>query len=423
MDDSPKYRVVVAGVVLPERSRDDVIDALAALFHSRAETMQQLLQGRPVALKKLYARAEADKICIAIKNAGADCGIEEVTALSPHDEALHESPSAVQRESKQKSKRKSQSTSTQESNQESKRSTNDAADVDDADTDTDTESETFAKQCDKGRMEKVLEFVDDNRDYYQYQFKKFGGFDNPNFAFTWHWPSFFGFFYVWAMMRKLWAVAFVHLAGSVVMLTWLQPGIVHIVWTLFWPLTANYLYFIHIRRRLFIAPDPALDRRRPWSRGGGRSLFGLLGGLCIFVLVAISMRDVINERMLLSGIDGFVLREDSHNDLILRQRGDGSMIEPQTQLDSRVDGTLSALNALAFNFRRTVADKTGVERERAIATFEHLIDQRFKDAWGNAIQVRADATGQITLISAGPDGAFNNADDVVLSLNARLGAQ
>ena len=76
----PTYRVIVSGVVRPEKSRAEVIEQLALLFHSRPETMEKLLQGRAVPLTRPYQRAQAEKICRAIHAAGAECRMEEVGA-------------------------------------------------------------------------------------------------------------------------------------------------------------------------------------------------------------------------------------------------------------------------------------------------------------------------------------------------------
>ena len=68
-----KYRVIVSGVVRPECSRAEVLDKLAALFHSRRETMEKLLQGKATPLTREYDRAEAEKIRDAIVDGG--CGV------------------------------------------------------------------------------------------------------------------------------------------------------------------------------------------------------------------------------------------------------------------------------------------------------------------------------------------------------------
>ncbi len=89
MAEPRKYRVVLSGAVLPEKPRAEVLDNLAALFHSRRATMEKLLRGQPVALTKEYSRDQAGEICRAIREAGAECAMEEVGAPdSPPGEGL-----------------------------------------------------------------------------------------------------------------------------------------------------------------------------------------------------------------------------------------------------------------------------------------------------------------------------------------------
>ncbi|MDD9855002.1 MAG: hypothetical protein OXU88_02355, partial [Gammaproteobacteria bacterium] len=69
--ESPKFRVIVSGQVLPEKDRGAALRALAALFHSTPARMERLLRGQPVKLAKPYSRAQAEKICGALNAAGA----------------------------------------------------------------------------------------------------------------------------------------------------------------------------------------------------------------------------------------------------------------------------------------------------------------------------------------------------------------
>ena len=100
MADPPKYRVILSGNLLPEKSRAEVIDKLALLFHSRLETASRLLQGRAVPMTKEYPREQAEKICRAIRAAGAECRMEEIGAAvppTPPDAAAVEDDSAARR--------------------------------------------------------------------------------------------------------------------------------------------------------------------------------------------------------------------------------------------------------------------------------------------------------------------------------------
>ena len=106
-----KYRVVLSGNVIPEADREATLNALARLFNSNARTMESLLQGQAVSLKKEYSKDEAKLICQKIRKAGAQCKMEEIpeveldilseSTLIPPDDlpSSTDTPSAVDRDS------------------------------------------------------------------------------------------------------------------------------------------------------------------------------------------------------------------------------------------------------------------------------------------------------------------------------------
>ena len=423
MADPPKYRVILSGNLLPEKSRAEVIDKLALLFHSRLETASKLLQGKAVPMTKEYPRDQAEKICRAIRTAGAECRMEEIGAPAsptptPPDAAAVEDDSAARRRmeagedetaaaDEDKSAAADEDEPTADADEEES-----AADVDedepaaDADEDESAAADENEPAGATGRESALLGFVAVNTDYYGRQFAKFGDGERPSFALSWHWPAFFVFFF-WAVYRKLWLWAGVNLAGGVVLALTVKPGFVYLAWALFWPLAANYLYFRHARNRVF---QHAPDDGEP-APGGGVSRGAVWMGMVVMFLFSAGLNDLITERMLeqYSERVGDALPEPGS-----RQRGDGSAIDDLTTLAPKVAKTVAMLGVLTTGFKLAASAKGLEDSQQALSAFEQVIAQkRIQDAWGKQIALRQDATGQVVLLSAGPDGRFDNGDDVL----------
>ena len=420
MADPPKYRVILSGNLLPEKSRAEVIDKLALLFHSRLETASKLLQGKAVPMTKEYPRDQAEKICRAIRAAGAECRMEEIGAPAaptptPPDAAAVEDDSAT----RQRTEAGGDETVADADEDEPVADADEeesAADVDEDETAADAdEEETAGAGADAdedepagatGRESALLGFVAVNTDYYACQFAKFGDAERPSFALSWHWPAFFVFFF-WAVYRKLWLWAGVNLAGGVVLALTVKPGFVYLAWALFWPLTANYLYFRHARNRVF-QHAPGDGEPAP---GGGVSRGAVWLGMIVMFLFSAGLNDLITERMLeqYSERVGDALPEPGS-----RQRGDGSAIDDLTTLAPKVAKTVAMLGVLTTGFKLAASAKGLEDSQQALSAFEQVIAQkRIQDAWGKQIALRQDASGQVALISAGPDGRFDNGDDVL----------
>ena len=424
MADPPKYRVILSGNLLPEKSRAEVIDKLALLFHSRLETASKLLQGKAVPMTKEYPRDQAEKICRAIRAAGAECRMEEIGAPvsptpTPPDADLVEDDSAARR----RAEAGEDETATDADEDEPVADADEeesAADVDEDETATDADEEKSAADADEdepdaaeekpagatGRESALLGFVAVNTDYYGRQFAKFGDAERSSFALSWHWPAFFVFFF-WAVYRKLWLWAGVNLAGGVVLALTVKPGFVYLAWALFWPLAANYLYFRHARNRVF-QHAPGDGGPAP---GGGVSRGAVWLGMVVMFLFSAGLNDLITERMLeqYSERVGDALPEPGS-----RQRGDGSAIDDLTTLAPKVAKTVAMLGVLTTGFKLAASAKGLEDSQQALSAFEQVIAQkRIQDAWGKQIALRQDATGQVVLLSAGPDGRFDNGDDVL----------
>ena len=423
MADPPKYRVILSGNLLPEKSRAEVTDKLALLFHSRLETASRLLQGRAVPMTKEYPREQAEKICWAIRTAGAECRMEEIGAAvspTPPDADAVEDDSAARRAEAGEDETvadadedESGTDAAEDDSADAEDETGTDADEDESAADTDEsetaeadENESAAGAKGAGRESALLGFVAVNTDYYGRQFAKFGDAERSSFALSWHWPAFFVFFF-WAVYRKLWLWAGVNLAGGVVLALTVKPGFVYLAWALFWPLAANYLYFRHARNRVF-QHAPGDGGPAP---GGGVSRGAVWLGMVVMFLFSAGLNDLITEKMLAQYSErvGDALPEPGS-----RQRGDGSAIDDLTTLAPKVAKTVAMLGVLTTGFKLAASAKGLEDSQQALSAFEQVIAQkRIQDAWGKQIALRRDATGQVVLLSAGPDGRFDNGDDVL----------
>ena len=413
--DSRKYRVILSGGVLPEKSRTEVVEALAVLFNSRRDTMEQLLRGKPVPLTKRYEREQADTICRAIRQAGAECAVEEIRApeasvaeAAEAEEGASATATATEPPPDDEPEAAASAAREEASEQASEQASEEAPEE---------TPEEAAKQA------AVARFVEVNTGYYLRQFAKFGGAERCAFALSWHWPAFLAFFF-WAVHRKLWLWAGAHLFGSLILLLAFQPGIVYLIWALVWPLTANYLYCRRVRDCVFgnLSGDPGAPRRTDFSpdadldsmiHGGVSRVAVALAVLLMFVL-SLALNSPLSERVL-------QYSERAGGGSLLpgpppgsQQRGDGSSIEGGAALTPRVATTVTLLNGLAAALKLAASDITPGDRQQALFVFRQVVARaKVKDAWGTAIAIQEDAAGQVALVSAGPDERFDSDDDIL----------
>ena len=234
----------------------------------------------------------------------------------------------------------------------------------------------------------ILTFVATNTKYYARQFAKFG--EPPAFKLTWHWPAFFVFFF-WAVYRKLWRWAGVHLAGGIVLALLFDPGFVYLAWAILWPLIANYLYFRHARNCVLAGGDFA-------ARGGvSRGALGV--GVLLMMVLSWALNSHLADNMLERYAEraGEVLPGPG-----TRQRGDGSAIDDLTALDSKTAKTVAELGVLAVSLKLAASQRGLDDNQLALSVFQRALARKIiRDPWGNQIALRETAAGQIALISAG----------------------
>jgi hypothetical protein len=93
-------------------------------------------------------------------------------------------------------------------------------------------------------------FIGPNADAYLAQFKKFTRGPEPRFTLTWHWPTFLFDPFLWFLYRKMYLYAFVYAIGPVATAMLTGDFTVGIVWRVIAGVSANYIYFWHIREQL-----------------------------------------------------------------------------------------------------------------------------------------------------------------------------
>lgn len=522
MSGQPKYRVLVRGTVLPEKSREQVLTELAKLFHSRRATMEKLLQGKTVPLSKVYERAQAEQIRRAIRAAGAECDLQEI--LPRAGEEAVAGANAV---------RDSQAETAEAAGVVN--AAGDAADAvvggtreEGASYNADADAGAESARGDEGQRQShrrgsaeqegagekararrkwwltpmwrrassptaaMLLFIETNAGYYADEFPKFivleRLMDTPRHDYerrwmwtlayvtlffgrlrmmlSWHWPAFFAFFF-WAIYRKMWHWAGVHLCGSLALVLLVSPGWLHLLWAVFWPLIANYLYFRHVCS--YVGTKwlvPRRERGEEWKagyplepydeaelaevegKGGGEDgaagaqgnaykrekprglnllwsavlheFSGWFGGVCqtgvylsivVFLTFVTTFNEPLNNRM----VKQYATRITNILPPGSLQRGDGSVVEGLSGLGAEEMTTAVSLTLLAATAQqlltREIEDGRESDARVRLDEFEQGMVKR-KDAWGTAFSVRREP-GQVAVISAGPDGQFGNADDIL----------
>jgi len=94
------------------------------------------------------------------------------------------------------------------------------------------------------------QFIGPNADQYLVQFKKFSSNGQTRFAFSWNWPAFLFFSFLWFLYRKMYLHAFVYAVGPMIS-TYLTGDFTGgLVWSIMAGATGNYLYYCHCREQM-----------------------------------------------------------------------------------------------------------------------------------------------------------------------------
>src|SRR5437016_8254471 len=123
------------------------------------------------------------------------------------------------------------------------------------------------------------EFIGPRADYYLGRFLLFREGERERFAPTWHWPA-FGVGWLWYLYRKMYLHAGVFLFGGLLPMI-LGAGLVGVViWNVFSAVTANYLYYMHIKLSLAL-----IERRVGLDESSRLRLTTLTGGVHPYVML------------------------------------------------------------------------------------------------------------------------------------------
>lgn len=131
-------------------------------------------------------------------------------------------------------------------------------------------------------------FIGPNADRYLTTFKKFSTPTGPRFALSWHWPAFIFEPFLWFLYRKMYVYAMIYAVGPVIAFYLTQDLSADIVWRLMAGVSANYIYFWHVKEQVGkIKAQRAIDgesRRRMLGDLGGVQPYVVWVGVGLFVL-------------------------------------------------------------------------------------------------------------------------------------------
>ena len=420
-----KYKVIMSGTTLPNEDREKVIRELCELFHSRPSTMEKLLAGKSVPLKKEYARDEAEKICRAIRNAGAQCRMlpvqQEELAVVEDDYSylsglsMDDSGHAIicpncerQCDSEWESCQYCGHTFVRRE-QDSQFS---FGVYDDAPSEVIEESVKPRSSV----KEAVMRFVGPNADHYEPRFKRMGSVRSPVFRFGWHWPAFFAFFF-WALYRKMWAWAAINLLGALFLVFFTPPTALWMIYSLVWPLTAHYLYYRHVGNHIRKVRSLSREDRSQYiaDKGGvsrGAMWLGVAGSIGLSAFSSNLMMNQLMERY--EEMFGVPLGEQAY---LEQMRGDGSVLESVGEPDSSLAVTSRVLSTLANGLKMIVAAGNEELIENTInGLIEKSDNEEIRDAWGSPMIVDRESN-RVVFLSPGPDGRAKTDDDILHMVN------
>ena len=390
VEELTRYKVILSGEILDGMDRAVVIERLSNLFHSKPAYVKRLLAGKEVPLKKEYGKKEATRICLAIRNAGAQCKLTPVQepelAISTHDDL----PLAKEEEQIRK----------------------EVSNTDVAETELDNSISVVETTKKHGTEEKytvdrkLADFVGPNQSYYLKVFGNMGSVEQPRFAWSWNWPAFLAFF-IWSLYRKLWLWAGVYLIGMVIMSKVSVSLALMVAYSVLWAVMANYLYFRHAAKHI-LQPSPLADsdnQRRFLQNSGGVSRIGMWLGIGISVWMTVySSQQVVKE---------IITHYESQYGESVQRRGDGTELVLSGSFQGELGRTSKALTILATAFK-AVAVTGNVEtiNQTIQMLSKKSADGQFIDGWGNTIEIVHDP-GKVVFSSSGPDGVAGTADDIL----------
>lgn len=142
-------------------------------------------------------------------------------------------------------------------------------------------------------------FIGPNADRYLATFKKFATPAGPRFALTWHWPAFIFEPFLWFLYRKMYIYAMIYAVGPVIAFYLTQDLSADIVWRLMAGVSANYIYFWHVKEQVGrIKAERVTDgesRRHMLSDLGGVQPYVVWVGVGLLVLKVALFVTILKE--------------------------------------------------------------------------------------------------------------------------------
>ncbi len=121
--------------------------------------------------------------------------------------------------------------------------------------------------------------------YYQEKFRQFQTPEGPRFALSWHWPAALLDSFLWFLYRKMYMFAFLYAVGPVISALAFGDWSVGIVWQIGAGVSANYLYYWHIKdsvEKVRKSPNlDAVDQQRTLHEEGGVQPYVLWLGIAL----------------------------------------------------------------------------------------------------------------------------------------------
>jgi hypothetical protein len=268
-----RYRIVFEGKILKARDPDEVKGNLTRLFKINNEKIGRYFVGRPIVIQSDVDYQMARKFQQAFRMAGAICRVE---AMESYPESVSAFVSVQQDAPKSAAPAVFQCPKCGFEQQRSDRCIHCGIILEISGS---RRSSHRAQVTWQEEERNFAAFIENNADKYLNKFKKFNISGVDRFSVSWHWPAFFVGFW-WMLYRKLylWAlIAFVLLLIPVInILAWIT-----------WPMSANYIYYKHVKRRIakFKASSPSLHLPSSLPHVGGVNGWVATLGIVMLVLV------------------------------------------------------------------------------------------------------------------------------------------
>ncbi len=423
MEEFTKYKVVLKGTILPDQDQEQVIRELCELFHSRPSRMERLVRGKEVHLKKEYSRSEAEKICGAIRAAGAEVKMlpiqqkalevldDDYSTLSGFSLSEHASGIACPNCHQECDPEGESCPHCGHSLVRKEADSGFSFGGDDA---KEPEAEVPQEEIKVSTKSYLMRFIGPNSNYYIEKFRQMGTVRNPKFRISWHWPALFAFFF-WALYRKMWLWAAVNYACTLGLVMYTTPTPLWLAYSLVWPLAANYLYYRHAAGHVRKVKSDEIeeDREDYLSSKGGVSKLAMWIGIAVTFTASLITSNMVATRMLETYSEQF----GDQSGALVQMRGDGSVLTNPGSADSNLGRTSKALNVMATGLKVVI----GTGNEELIAkTIDNLVqkseNEEILDAWGHPMIIEREA-GRIVILSLGPDGKELTDDDVLQTVD------